>query len=73
MKKAKTKKAVRRPGPEFTEVVKCKDCKKSRFVMPQDVFHCKRCKDCQQVWDRHNRKLRMRKYRAAAKKQAKVA
>jgi hypothetical protein len=42
------------PGPRHSKTIEiiCIDCGAKRQVLPQDVFHCKRCKPCQKKYSR---------------------
>lgn len=64
----------RKPGKAYTVLIRCKECNKGRWVMPQDAFHVTRCKVHQAELVKYRKKLAMRKLRAArkAKKLARV-
>lgn len=73
-KNRRNKKAIsRKPGPEYTESIKCTDCKKTRWVKPQDVHLAKRCKPCQAEFTKLQKRERMRDLRARRRAKAKSA
>lgn len=64
----------RKPGKQYTVLIRCKECNRGRWIMPQDAFHVKRCKTHQYELVKHRKKIAMRKLRAArkAKKLARI-
>ena len=58
----------KKPGSEYSVLIKCVDCGKGRWVMPQDEHHAKRCKEHQKVAERARRAAAQRERRAAAAK-----
>lgn len=63
----KPSKIEKKPGPDYTVLIKCVDTGVGRWVKPQDAFHVKRSKKAQEDHNREKRRRYQQKRRRTTK------